>query len=146
MCSVFIMGSFIDRGEESLNTYTFIKRGHIPFFSLHKHLNGTPWTKSGFHRGDNKERKCRGTSIVSVLVHKHSSTSSMWSGLSFTHKQIFGSLKTVDLENSFQGEDFQETLLFWCVQETIFLACSFCLTSSFVYNLIFKNNSDKWPT
>lgn len=102
MSSVFIMGSFTDRGEESLNTHAFIKGATSPF----SHPTST-WTT---HPGQKV-----GSTVVTIAGG---------SAFSSTHKQIFRSLKT---------------------------ACSFCLTSSFVCdiclcNLMFKNNSDKWPT
>lgn len=145
MCSVFIMGSFTDRGEESLNTHT------SPF----SHSIST-WTAHPGQKVDSTVATIsRGRAEEQVLFQALSTNTAVptagGSASSSTHKQIFRSLKTVDLENSFQGEDFQETLLFWCAQETVFSACSFCLTSSFVCKiclckLIFKNNSDKWPT
>lgn len=60
---------------------------------------------------------------------------SMWFGFSSTCKHIFRSLKPEDLGKFFSGWRFS-SLLFACVQ---FLACPFCLTTSYVCDICLCN-------
>lgn len=86
MCSVFIMGSFTDRGEESLNTHTFIKGATFPFSHSMSMWTAHPGQKVDSTVVTISSGSAEESSVVSGLVHKYSSTYSRRFGL-FIHTQ-----------------------------------------------------------